>query len=490
MTYVMNLKTLISLLLFCISCVQLNTLPAQSIQQKIDALVNHPDLQSASIGVDIMDLETGERVASYLPERALIPASTQKLLTTATALNLLGEKATFRTLLATDGNLKNGILDGNLFIVGGGDPTLASPFLKSATKGDIIIQNWKAAVLTAGIREIKGAVITDDRYYGTDGAAADWPWSDLGNYYGAGSYGLNWHENFYYLDFLQRQREGEVASVIRTRPVIPGLQLNNEIRTGPRGSGDNAYIYGAPFNYENYVRGTIPPGSGRFTVKGSIPDPPLFVAQLLARELAVAGVQIALPPSSSRVIGTTYSGIGKVLHEHSSPPLTDIINRTNQRSNNLYAETLLREINKSRGLAQHELSSTETVLDHLQTELGLNTDGIQLVDGSGLGTRNFFSPAFMTAFLRTQAGNETFLGSIPVAGKTGSMRNRLKGTAAVGRLYAKSGSLNAARCYAGYAFPDDGRRLAFAIMANNYTLSGKEVNALLLDLMLLLCKSK
>lgn len=481
---------LVVLLLSAYLFTTFNALAAQSIQQKINELVNHPGLRNASIGIDVMDLETGARIASYQPERALIPASTLKLITTATALELLGEKATFRTILATDGKLQNGILDGNLFIVGGGDPTLASPYLEGATEGEVMLQNWKNAVLQAGIKEIKGAVITDDSYYGTDGAAAAWPWSDLGNYYGAGSYGMNWHENFYYLDFIQRQREGEKVSVLRTRPEITGLRLNNEILTGPSGSGDNAYIYGAPFNFENYVRGSIPPGSGRFTIRGSIPDPPLFVAQLLTKELVAAGVKIVLPASSSRAVGILYSGTGKILHEYTSPPLTDIIDRTNLRSNNLYAETLLRAVNKSKGLARHKLSETKTVIEFLQSKLGLNVDGIQLVDGSGLGTRNFFSPAFMTAFLRTQMNNETFLRSIPVAGKTGSMSNRLQGTAAAGRLYAKSGSLNSARCYAGYAFPSDGRKLAFAVMVNNYTLPDKVLDPLLLEWMLLLCKSK
>lgn len=464
-------------------------IPAQSLQQKIDELVNHPGLKNASIGIDVMNLTTGERLAAHQPQRALIPASTLKLVTTATALKLLGPQATFKTVLATDGTLKNGVLEGNLFIIGGGDPTLASPYLTGALAGDELMEQWKNAVLQAGIHTIKGAVIADDGYYGTDGVGSDWPWSDLGNYYGAGSYGLNWHENFYFLDFLQRQRPGEVVTVLRTRPEIPGLRLHNEIRTGARGSGDNAYIYGAPFNFDNYLRGTIPPGTGRFTIRGSIPDPPLFVAQLLAKALVEAGVKVVLPATSSRAVGKSYSGTGKVLHEHRSPALQAIVERTNQRSNNLYAETLLREINKSRGIERHQLSSTEFMLTYLRTELGINTEGIQLMDGSGLSTRNFISPAFMTAFLRTQASNETFVNSLSVAGKTGNMSGRLKGTDAEGRLYVKSGSVNGVRCYAGYAFPRDGRRLAFSIMVNNYTLADDTTNTLLLELMRLLCKS-
>jgi D-alanyl-D-alanine carboxypeptidase/D-alanyl-D-alanine-endopeptidase (penicillin-binding protein 4) len=94
----------------------------------------------------------------------------------------------------------------------------------------------------------------------------------------------------------------------------------------------------------------------------------------------------------------------------------------------------------------------------------------------------------MTAFLRAKHKDEVFLKSIPLAGRTGSMQNRLRGTAAEGRLYAKSGSLNGARAFAGYAFPRDGRRLAFSIMINNYTIDNRDLNTLLYDFMQLLCE--
>ncbi|MEM9836765.1 MAG: D-alanyl-D-alanine carboxypeptidase/D-alanyl-D-alanine-endopeptidase [Bacteroidota bacterium] len=478
-------KYSLGLLCYCL-LFQLNS---QSIQQAGQRLIAHPELASASIGIDVMDLATGESIYAHQPNRALIPASTQKLITTGVALKLLGEATHFTTTLAYDGTLDNGVLTGNLYIVGGGDPCLASPIMEGAKPGEQLMDEWVSAVQKAGIKRIQGSIIADDSYFGTAGIAMGWPWADLGNYYGVGSYGLNWHENFYYLDFIQRPREGERPTVHRTRPLIPGLQLWNEVRTGPAGSGDNAYIYGAPFNYQNYLRGTIPPGSGRFTIKGAIPDPPTFVAQLLTRQLEAVGVSVVLPASSSRSLQQFYSGEGQVLHREDSPSLLAIAERTNLRSVNMYAESLLRQINKHQGLAVHELSSTASLITYLQDELGLDTRGVHLEDGSGLATRNFFPPSFMTAFLRTQAERETFLQTIPLAGKTGSMRRRLKGTAAEGRLYAKSGSVNAVRCYAGYAFPQDGRRLAFSIMVNNYTLSGGDLNRLLLDFMLHLCKS-
>ncbi|MEL6275277.1 MAG: D-alanyl-D-alanine carboxypeptidase, partial [Bacteroidota bacterium] len=179
---------------------------------------------------------------------------------------------------------------------------------------------------------------------------------------------------------------------------------------------------------------------------------------------------------------------GIILHEHHSPPLSSIVSRTNLQSINLYAETLVREINKRLGKAPHELTSTKIFLDYFEQQLQLDISGVNMNDGSGLGTRNYFPPSFMTAFLKTKDGNNVFLNSIPKAGSTGGLRNRFRGTAAEGKLYAKSGYVSGARCYAGYAFPKNGRRLAFAIMVNNYTIKTRELNQLLFRFMQQLCE--
>lgn len=461
---------------------------AQSIQSAIDRLRAYPELAGATVAVDVIDLASGQRIAAYQADKALIPASTQKLLTTGVALDILGPKAVFNTQLAHDGRIENGVLTGNLYIVGGGDPSLASPLMEGTKAGEVLLAEWIAAVRGAGIREIRGSIIADDSYFGTTGISMGWPWADLGNYYGVGAYGLNWHENFYYLDFNQRQSLGSTPSVWRTRPFVPGLRFYNEVRTAGANTGDNAYIYGAPFNYDNYLRGTIPAGSGRFTIKGSIPDPALFVAQLLTEALEEEDFKVTMPPTSSRISGAIYPGNGTVLHRQNSPPLSEIAGRTNLRSINLFAEALLRQINKARGVADHELSSTEAMMEYLENELRLDVSTTQLNDGSGLSPRNFFPPALMTAFLRAKAEDAVFRETIPLAGRTGSMRNYLKGTAAEGRLYAKSGSVNAVRCYAGYAFPADGRQLAFSVMVNNYA-NGRGLHAQLLDFMEALCKA-
>ena len=460
-----------------------------TIQDHIRDFAQDPELAGAVISVSVIDLESGRMVGGHQSRTSCIPASTQKLLTTAVALDVLGEDHRFTTKLLLTGTVTEGTLNGDIYVIGGGDPSLGSPYMDGVPGMNKMLDRWRAAIASASIRRVNGRVIGDGSYFGTDASSGGWPWSDTGNYYGAGAYGLNFHENFYFLDLLQRSREGQIPPVQRTRPEVPGLRLTNELRSGPRGSGDQAYIYGAPFGYDNFVRGTIPVGTGRFTIKGAVPDPALFTAQRLCRALEEAGIPVSLPAESDRSLGDAQTARGRVIDTYTSPPLAELVDRTNLRSNNLYAEALLREVNKARGTAKHELSSTRIIKEWL-ADAGLPVAAVKTEDGSGLATRNFFSAEFMTTFLRYQRDRLRWRRSIPLAGRSGSMRGFLKGTPAEGRLRAKSGSLGAVRAYAGYADRADGRQLAFAIMVNNFTIESKDVRKKMHTLMVELCRAQ
>lgn len=476
----MSKQVLHLLFLFFLSA---SALTAQtSISEAVRVFAEDLELAGALLSIDVVDVATGDRIASINPEIAAIPASTQKLLTTAVAMDVLGPNHRFITRLVTTGEIKNGVLQGDLYLIGGGDPSLGSPYLDGVPGLNALLDRWLAAVKKSGITKINGRVIGDASYWSTDGAAPGWPWSDIGNYYGAGAFGLNIHENFYFLDFLQRTRVGSTPPIQRTRPEVPGLELTNELRSGPKDSGDQAYVYGAPFNYNNYVRGTIPVGTKRFTIKGALPDPPLFAAQALCRHLEAGGIVVSLAAESDRTLGSGRYQAGQIIDVYESPSLATLVDRTNLRSNNLYAEALLREVNKARGKEAFELSSGEVLIDWL-TEQGLPTTAVRLEDGSGLATRNFFPAKLMTAFLVKQADQKRWRASIPVAGRSGSMKGFLKGTGSEGRLAAKSGSLGAVRAYAGYATRRDGRELAFAVMVNNFTLDSKDLRRKMLVLL-------
>lgn len=465
-------------------------LPAQqpSIREAVRQFAEKENLRRASVGIRVVDVVSGEVLAAHNPDLLLEPASTMKLMTTASALLLLGPDYRFTTQLLYTGTLsRDGVLDGDIIILGSGDPTLASPQMEGVTGRAELLQRWRLAIQQAGIRSIRGRVVGDGSAWATEGTGRSWPWSDIGNYYGAGVYGLNWYENTYYLQFRQGSQVGLQPRIMSVQPPVPGLVFYNEVRTAAKGTGDNAYIFGAPYSYDRYVRGTLPAGTGTFMIKGSVPDPPLWVAQQLQAELEVVGILCSRPPASARQLTDWPERIeGRLLDRIESPALSQIAERTNFRSVNLYAEALFRALAGPLN-AVNEPHMIDDALRRYWSNRGLPAEAWRFDDGSGLSTRNFITATQMTELLRRRAGDRAFRASIPVAGRSGNMQRLLKGTSAEGRLQAKSGSIDAVRAYAGYARTGEGREVAFAILVNNYTGSGSQVRQQQLALMQRLC---
>lgn len=479
------------LLFFSFLCC--NTLIGQSATQKaIEELSKDPSLEHAQLGVAVVDVQSGQLIAGHDAEKSLVPASIQKLFTTASALGLLGAEYTFKTELQYSGLLgADGILRGNIFIKGYGDPTLGSDQMEEADDLQTVISKLRLSIQQKGIRRIEGHIVGDPSWLGTTVNGRGWPWVDLGNYYAAGAWGLNIHENLYYLRFQQRSRLGDRPPIVATEPAIPGLVFQNELSSASAGSGDNAYIYGAPRTYERTVRGTIPVGSRVFSIKGSIPDPPLFAAQQLQDQLLSVGIvtnQKAmnlwdLPLQDHRLDDR------KLLYTHYSPALSTIVQRANLKSVNLYCEALIRAI----GQVGREEGSPEAGIETAEDfwkERGLSLNGCFFQDGSGLARTNAATSRFFAELLVKSARDErifnTLFASLPIAGQSGGMRYALRGTAAAGKVRAKTGTLLRVRSLAGYIDAKSGRRLAFCIITNNFNGSGgairKKMEALLLKI--------
>ncbi|MEZ4987575.1 MAG: D-alanyl-D-alanine carboxypeptidase/D-alanyl-D-alanine-endopeptidase [Saprospiraceae bacterium] len=459
--------------IWVLCCCALAATAQQGLQSTLNDWAKDDWLQHASVGVCVVDATNGQMLAGYGARRSLIPASNLKLLTTATALEILGEDYRFETTLAMDGAVDaQGILQGNVWIIGSGDPTLGSPEMEGVLALDDLIAHWRIRLQQQGIRKITGRVIVDDRIFSTAVSGSHWQWLDMGNYYGCGAFGLNLHENLYYLQFRQRSELGTTPAITGTKPVVPGLQFVNEVTTANSRSGDNAYIYGAPYSYQCYVRGTLPAGAGLFTIKGAVPDPPLLAAQLLTTDLESIGVLCMRPPATARQL-EVQPGRLVVLDKLYSPPLRKIVHRTNMESVNLYAEALLRAIGRQVEGVGSEEAGLRAMRAHWENK-GMDWAGVQLYDGSGMAPRNVIPTAFLCQLLHQMHRNAAFVESLPLAGRSGSLKNSLKGTMAEGKLRAKSGSLEQVRCYTGYTPDANGRLLAFSILLNNYDGTGAD----------------
>lgn len=434
---------------------------------------------SASVSFNLADLGSNPAaVASYNPQTALIPASTVKSITTAAALEILGEAYRFKTILAISvPAIKNGILNGDIILQGSGDPTLGSDRVPGNPDLENIVSLWLKAIEEKGIKEVKGNIVADNSLFHRNTIPDGWIWTDIGNYYGAGATGLNINENQYKLFFKPGKSVGDQADVLRVEPEIPGLTFINNMKTGPKGSGDNGYIYGGIFSNQRYLNGTIPVGVDEFSIKGSMPDPGLFAADYLKQELMRKGIKVSGNAEVNTAKPIQIASPSQILYTHESPLLSEIVKYTNQFSINLYAESLLNAV----GLKINKKGDTKSGIDAIKEyfkQKGLADDILFMVDGSGLSPQNAVSSSMFTDFLFKvyHSGSfKPFLESLPVAGQSGTLSSIGRGTEAAGRVFAKSGSFERVLGYAGYVKAKSGKFYAFSILINNYEGKSYEV---------------
>lgn len=465
-----------------------------ALKSGITSLTQDAGLVNGELGIVVRNVETGEILAENDRNKSLLPASTMKTVTTAAALGILGEDYRFVTELQIDGTVENGVLKGNLIIRGGGDPTLGSDRYTWGTSMRSVLEDWVDAVKEKGITKIEGAVIGDATVFETAMLPDTWVWSDFGNYYGAGACGLTFNENLYYLYFRPNATVGGLAEVARSVPDIPGIKFVNEMQTGKKGSGDNGYIYGAPYTFLRYLRGSIPQGSPEFSIKGSIPDPALFAAQSLNHWLDSLNVTISGDPTTVRQLNIDGQALFRprtTIQTHKSPALKDIVYWVNKRSVNLYAEHLL----KACGLKTYGKGTTSDgakAIEQYWKGKGVDIGGLHMMDGSGLSRYNGITASQMEHMLRINTKEpwfDSFYNSLPIAGDLqdpGTLRYMCRGTVCESNLRAKSGYIMRVRTYTGYVKNKSGTLLSFSMLANNYTCSNASMRTKLEKIMVLI----
>ncbi|MEM7039968.1 MAG: D-alanyl-D-alanine carboxypeptidase/D-alanyl-D-alanine-endopeptidase, partial [Bacteroidota bacterium] len=274
-------------------------------------------------------------------------------------------------------------------------------------------------------------------------------------------------------------------------PEMPDVDFVNEMGTGRRGSGDQGYIYGAPYTYLRYLRGTIPQGKSEFSIKGSIPDPALFTAQSLKRALEAESISVNGAHETLRrlkLADKAPSAARTVVYTHKSPKLKDIIYWLNKKSVNLYAEHLVKMIGHVQKKEGSNRAGTDAIAAYWRGQ-GVNVEGLHMKDGSGLSRYNGVTPRQLCKMLRVNAGKdyfETFYASLPIAGDAsdpGTLKRMCRNTSAANNVRAKSGYISRVRAYTGYVDTKSGKRLCFAMMSNNFTCKASEMRKIFEGLM-------
>lgn len=439
--------------------------------------VTDPVLANASIGICVLNAKTGERKAQYNSNISLTPASTVKLFSTATSLEVLGKDFRPKTrIYASKAIDAKGNLNGNLWIRGGGDVSLGSRYFNKEEELTQFLSEWADTLYKMGLRKISGSVIGDASEFGYMGAGDGWNWADMGNYYGAGPSGLPIYDNMLRYYFKVNASIGSNAELLRTFPEIEGLNFKSNI-TGVKAAGDNSYIYGAPYSMDVFGTGYLPVKSSNFMVKGTLPDSELQFAQAFEKALIARGIQITEKAQQVRkmnlgVAWKRYTSGPVLIYTHSGRSLGEIVQWTNQKSVNLFAEQLLTWV----GYASNGNGGMENSLNYLEKfwRDKINLSGLYLTDGSGLSRSNAVSASHFCELLKymySSPKKTDFISSLPIAGVSGTLSEVCKNQAAHGKIKAKSGTMTRVKSYAGYLETNAGETYCFAIIVNNYNCS-------------------
>jgi D-alanyl-D-alanine carboxypeptidase/D-alanyl-D-alanine-endopeptidase (penicillin-binding protein 4) len=429
--------------------------PAEALRQ----LLRADGLAHASIGVSVKRVADGRVICEHAPVLSLRPASVLKILPALLALEKRGERFTYRTTLSYTGEIRDGVLDGQLLVAAGGDPALESAYFPRRS----FLQRAVEAIREAGITHLRAApavVGADDPVF----IPGSWPWEDLSNHYGATYHPFNYRDNSYALT-LQAGAPGAPAEIVALFPAGINLAFDNRVITDPAGRNE-VWIYGGPSASPLLLRGSVTGDPRRYTVKGAMHDPArAFIGELIDR-LEHAGVTVDAPPSP-RDAPLPATGAHVLLTEE-SPPLSEIIYHANKRSVNLFAEALGALVDPARfdRAAKERLSAS-----------GIDTSGVTLADASGLSPANVAPASFFTDLLRWAypRASRAFWNSLPQGATDAPLAIYSDHPALGKRLHAKTGSMTGVRALAGYLLtPRDGL-LAFTILINNYTCTPRQL---------------
>jgi serine-type D-Ala-D-Ala carboxypeptidase/endopeptidase (penicillin-binding protein 4) len=439
------------------------------------AIVENPAFERGTISWSFRDIQTGQELDAYQSKKVLTPASTLKLFTTGIALQKLGNFYQFETQIMVDGEVKKHQLKGNLIIKGSGDPSFGSG-LAGSLPGDSVLHSILKMLRDSGITKIKGDLILDPFIlpYNETVTPRNYIWEDIGNYYGAAAWGLNWRNNEFTIQFTPGKTNSDSTKATITSSWASYLTLKNSIKNAYNYTRE-IYVFSAPFSQSVLVEGETLANSASFSERASLPDPPMAFGNELKAYLEANDIQI----EGELKFESKRGAVWKTIY---SPQLFELVKETNFTSNNLFAEAIAKRI------AFNQIGqSANPTGDYLTKELNVykeNADSaLNLVDGSGLSRNNQICTAFQTQFLRNQTKSSIsapyFIGSIPKVGEEGTMKNFPR----VENMRAKSGSMNKVRAYAGYFYDKNNHQIAFSIIANNAPISALKQKEMMIELL-------
>jgi D-alanyl-D-alanine carboxypeptidase/D-alanyl-D-alanine-endopeptidase (penicillin-binding protein 4) len=464
------------------------------LKKAIDAIVSRPDFAPALWGIEVRSLATGRTLYARNAEKAFRPASNVKLVTTAAALDAYGPDARLRTTVETAGTRDGlGRILGDVYLVGRGDPDLSARFAPG--RPTAAFEEMADALVAAGVRRIEGRLVGNEGAFTGDRRGPDWAWDDLAWGYGAEVSALSFADNQVQARLTPGERVGDPA-VLDVSPRLGCVAVSSAVTTSeaepapPPAAADEETVslQREPGSNEARLSGHVPLG-GSWTGELSVSDPARCAARVFADVLEAKGIRVMGGAATS---GDPLPGGTRVLAAHDSPPMSEIVRVVNKESQNLHAEMLLRLVGLQAKGGGSVAKGREAVAEFVE-RLGVEDAGWGLADGSGLSGFDLLTPRGLVALLVGMDRHPyaaAFRDSLPIAGVDGTLEDRMRGTAAQGRVLAKTGTLRLARALAGYVTTTRGERLAFAIVVNNAEGKGREARAAVDDIAVALATAR
>lgn len=434
------------------------TTAAQAISSKLQSAFarfeQDAQIQSAIASLYVIDAKTDKVVFQKNSEVGLAPASTQKVITAATAYAVLGKDFRYKTSFAYTAN-GNGTI---IYIQPSGDPTLGS-WRWDANNEESVMKRLSTAAAASLQNKTISSVVIEAKGWNSETVPDGWIWQDIGNYYGAGAAPLNWRENQFDLHLQSGANIGDAVKVAGTKPKLYNVSFHSEATAAAKGTGDNAYIYYPLQSAFLMLRGTIPAGESKFVISGAMPMPHQQFTYTWMEALKGAwNISETLQPNLNY---KSNNSAPTVFHTEYSPVLDSIVYWFNKKSINLYGEALV----KTMGMQKKGEGETEEGVAALKAfwkEKGIPTTELNMVDGSGLSPLNRVTTQAQVAILQyaqKQPWYSGFYNSLPEY-------NGMK---------MKSGTIRGVKGFTGYHTAKDGSQYIFSFIVNNYNGSASSL---------------
>lgn len=448
--------------------------PAPPIAAALDSIFNDTLFASAHWGVLVRSLETGETVYARNAGRMFVPASNMKLVTAAAALEALGPDYRYRTQVAATGPVRNGVLRGDLVVIGGGDPSISERFHGAV---ETVFRAWADSLRARGVTRIDGAVIGVDDVFDDVPWGRGWAWDDLQDSYSAGVSGLELNEGFVTVRIAPVA--GQRAAAVTTRPASDEwVPVTGTVWMPGAGPASEVSVRQADTLSGVLVSATLAADTAVVEEEVAVRGNTRFFASVLRQVLLEAGIGVGGASYDADDLPAARIAGRAVLFTHTSPPLREILAGFMKPSQNQIGEMLVKTLGvELRGAGTW--AAGLSVIDSLMRAWQMPPRLLSQADGSGLSRYNLVAPAFLVALLERQARSphaEVFRAALPVAGRDGTLASRMRGTPAEGNVHAKTGTLSGVRGLSGYFTTAAGERMAFSMLVNHHTLTSRDAD--------------